>query len=164
MNKILIVDADKCIGCRMCEAACSIVHYGSVGIANSRLKVLRYDNDAFYIPVVCGQCETPYCASVCPSQAITKNPRTGVVKVAKSKCTGCKACLTACPFGVMGFKDGTAIKCDNCNGQPTCVEFCQAKAITYDVPSEAGKPRLAAAGAKMRTIYTNKLTFVKEPH
>ena len=162
MKKTLIVNADLCIGCRMCEAVCSLVHYGAIGISHARLRVLRYDNAAFFNPVVCMQCEDPYCASVCPSKAISKNPETGVVKVSKKKCTGCKMCLTACPFGAMGFVEGVAIKCDHCGGHPSCVEFCQAKALTYGDPNEIGGAKRISLSDKLLEIYTDKLSFQRE--
>jgi Fe-S-cluster-containing hydrogenase component 2 len=162
MKKALIVNADLCIGCRMCEAVCSLVHYGAIGISHARLKVLRYDNAAFFNPVVCMQCEVPYCASVCPSKAISKNPETGVVKVSKKKCTGCKACLTACPFGAMGFVENVAIKCDHCGGHPSCVEFCQAKALTYGDPNDISDAKRISLSDKLLEIYMDKLSFQRE--
>jgi len=162
MKKALIVNADLCIGCRMCEAVCSLVHYGAVGISRARLKVLRYDNAAFFNPVVCMQCEVPYCASVCPSNAISKDPETGVVKVSKKKCTGCKACLTACPFGAMGFVENGAIKCDHCGGHPSCVEFCQAKALTYGDPNDISDAKRISLSDKLLEIYMDKLSFQRE--
>lgn len=162
MKKMLIVNADLCIGCRMCEAVCSLVHYGAIGISHARLKVLRYDNAAFFNPVVCMQCEVPNCVSVCPSKAISKNPETGVVKVLKKKCTGCKMCLTACPIGAMAFVDGVAMKCDHCGGQPSCVEFCQAKALTFGDPNDISDLKRISLSDKLLEIHMDKLPFQKE--
>jgi len=162
MEKILIVNPDLCIGCRMCEAVCSLVHYGAVGISHARLKVVRYDQAAFFNPVVCMQCEMPYCASACPSRAISKNPETGVVKVSKTKCTGCKMCLTACPFGAMGFIDNVATKCDHCGGKPTCVEFCRAGALRYGDPNEISDAKRFALSDRALEAYKDKLSLQRE--
>jgi len=159
MRKILIVNADLCIGCRMCEAVCSLVHYGGIGISHARLRVVRYDGAALFIPVVCTQCEEPYCASACPSKAITKQSKTGVVKVSEKKCTGCKACLTACPFGAIGFAESVAIKCDHCGGRPHCVEFCQAKALTFGDPNEISDRKRIALGDRIFDLYKDALSF-----
>lgn len=159
MNKMLVVNADLCIGCRMCEAVCSLGHYGVIGISHARLKVLRYDDVAFFNPVVCMQCEVPHCASVCPSKAITKSSKTGVVHISKTKCTGCKICLTACPFGAVNFVDDVAIKCDLCRGKPLCVEFCQAKALTYGVPSDISDAKKIFLSDKLLEIYRDRLSF-----
>ena len=162
MKKVLVVNADLCIGCRMCEAVCSLVHYGAIGTSHARLKVVRYDHAAFFNPVVCMQCEVPNCASVCPSKAISKNAETGVVKVSKKKCTGCKLCLTACPFGAMGFVGGVAIKCDHCGGQPSCVEFCQAKALTFGVPNDIGDAKRISLSDNLLRAFKDKLSLQKE--
>lgn len=162
MQKIIVVDADKCIGCRMCEAVCSLVHYGAVGISHSRIKVIRYDNAAFFSPMVCTQCEVPYCIPACPSKAITKNHQTGVVKISKEKCTGCKMCLTACPFGAITLVDGVAIKCDLCGGNPSCVEFCQAKALTYGSPNDISDSKRINLSNMLYDMYKDRLTMQRE--
>jgi len=108
------------------------------------------------------QCEVPYCATVCPSKAISKNSETGVVKVSKKKCTGCKMCLTACPFGAMGFVDNLAIKCDLCGGQPSCVEFCQAKALTYGLPDDISGAKRISLSDKLLEIHMDRLSFQRE--
>jgi anaerobic carbon-monoxide dehydrogenase iron sulfur subunit len=162
MKKMLVVNADLCIGCRMCEAVCSLVHYGAIGISHARLRVLRYDNAAFFNPVVCMQCEVPYCATVCPSKAITKNSETGVVKISKSKCKGCKMCLTACPFGAIGFVDDVAIKCDLCGGNPSCVEFCQAKALRFGMPDEISAEKRISLSDKLLEIYKDRLSLQRQ--
>lgn len=161
MKKILIVNPDLCIGCRMCEAVCSLVHYGAIGISHARLKVVRYDQAAFFNPVVCTQCEEPYCANACPSDAITKNKKTGVLTVSKKECTGCRACLAACPFGAMGFAEEKAMKCDLCDGEPYCVEFCQAKALTYGPPTDMSDAKCIAQSDRMLEVYKDRLSFQK---
>ncbi len=62
----------------------------------------------------------------CPSEAIVKDPDTGVVKVLEVKCVGCESCVSACPYGNM-FMDsnaGVAFKCEMCGGEPECVKAC----------------------------------------
>lgn len=159
MKRMLIVNADLCIGCRMCEAACSLIKSGAVGISPARLKVVRYDNEAFFNPVVCMQCHIPYCGSVCPEKAIAKNPRTGVVKVSEKKCTGCKMCISACPFGAMNFFEGVAVKCDLCGGRPFCVEFCQAEALTFGRAMEIADTKRISVSDKLLEIYRDRLSF-----
>ena len=31
MNQVLVVDPLKCSGCRTCESACSLIHFGESG-------------------------------------------------------------------------------------------------------------------------------------
>lgn len=149
MSKILAVDPKKCTGCRMCEAVCSLVKRGATSISTSRIKVSGFDSEALFNPVVCMQCELPYCVPVCPADALRRNSQTGVVELIEEKCVGCKVCVTACPFGAIGFVDGVAIKCDLCGGEPTCVSFCKPRALTY--------VELDDVSALKRTALTRKI-------
>jgi len=42
-------------------------------------------------------------------------------------------CVSACPFGAMGFdvQQKRVFKCDLCDGDPQCVRFCDMKAVDY---------------------------------
>ncbi|MGA2034655.1 MAG: 4Fe-4S binding protein [Thermoguttaceae bacterium] len=51
-------------------------------------------------------------------------------KVSTDKCTGCEACVEACPLDAIVMKDGVAgvdeSTCSDCGG---CVEACPTEAI-----------------------------------
>jgi len=60
---------------------------------------------------------------------------TGAVVIDEQKCIGCKACVTACPFGaILLTPEGTLIKCDLCKGDPKCVKYCYFGAIKFVEP------------------------------
>jgi Fe-S-cluster-containing hydrogenase component 2 len=42
-------------------------------------------------------------------------------------------CLALCPLGAISLNPQSKkiIKCDLCSGDPTCVKFCQPKAIDF---------------------------------
>jgi carbon-monoxide dehydrogenase iron sulfur subunit len=130
--KIIAVDPNKCAGCRLCELACSLKNTGEYNPARARIHVSGFD-EVFSLPVMCFQCEKPYCAEVCPAGAISKNATTGVVSIAREKCTGCRMCTLACPFGNVVFSsdDRAAVKCELCNGEPECVAFCPTGTLSY---------------------------------
>lgn len=132
--KALIVDPLKCTGCRACEVACSFAHDGVFNPAYSRVKVSNFLEDLVFVPSVCLQCDEPYCAEVCPTEALEKDPDTGLVKHDQNKCIGCKQCIVACPWGAIKVHVGNKkiIKCDHCNGDPACVKVCPPKAIAYE--------------------------------
>ena len=132
--KLLVVNIDKCTGCRACEYACSFVHTGEFNPLDSRIRIGEFLDDFIFVPSVCTQCEDAYCVRVCPSHALSKNIETGLVEFDKDKCIGCKQCIIACPWGSikLNHMGKEIIKCDLCGGDPECVKVCHAKALEFD--------------------------------
>ena len=139
MNRFIIADATKCIGCRTCEVACAVSHQENQDCAAlspdefiSRIRVIK--DHSWTTAVACHQCEDAPCANVCPVDAISREH--GHIFVEQSRCIGCKSCMLACPFGAMEVvssrKKARAIKCDLCwhrETGPACVEACPTKAL-----------------------------------
>jgi len=132
-KKIMIVDPEKCTGCRNCELVCSVRHNGVSNPSLARIHVVKWDNPSIYIPMRCQQCEDAPCMAVCPKDAIYRNEELDSVSINHDLCIGCKMCVAACPFGAMGWnsKRGRVFKCDLCHGDPQCVRFCDTKAVDY---------------------------------
>ncbi|MDI6641028.1 MAG: 4Fe-4S dicluster domain-containing protein [Elusimicrobiota bacterium] len=138
MKKILFVDQEKCTGCRMCEVVCSWKHEGECNPALSRIQVVSDRSKSANFTVVCEQCEKALCQESCPAGAIYYNAEFGAYIVDEKKCIGCKICLSVCPVGAIGFntKNGIAIKCDLCEGEPQCVKYCPLGAIEFIEPDK----------------------------
>jgi Fe-S-cluster-containing dehydrogenase component len=52
------------------------------------------------------------------------------VLIDREACTGCGACLEACPFQAIRLDaDERAFKCDFCGGRPVCVPECATFAL-----------------------------------
>jgi len=51
------------------------------------------------------------------------------VEIIPSKCTGCKACVLACPYNAIEIRDGIAYLLDNCVLCGACAEECPSEAI-----------------------------------
>ena len=72
---------DLCTGCCLCQLACSMRLLGGYNPHRALLKIEHAGENLYHFPTVCNQCANPYCASVCPVQAIRRDPATGAMVV-----------------------------------------------------------------------------------
>ncbi|WP_459999126.1 4Fe-4S binding protein [Paradesulfitobacterium aromaticivorans] len=122
--------ADNCIGCRLCQLACSGEKEGVFNPELARLKIISaYTKTGLIIRnSICNLCLA--CVSVCPTEAITYQD--GHLMYDQSMCTDCESCVQECPEHVIGIRpDGVAV-CDLCQGSPACVEWCPHHALTNE--------------------------------
>ncbi len=128
MNRFVIAEPKKCIGCNTCMAACIESHKKVGLVAHARLTVVRDEEDGT-APVLCRQCEDAPCAKVCPVNAITLEDNAVVLN--ESTCIGCKLCGLACPFGAItpAASDPVAI--------PNCYENYIPESLLNDMPSSS---------------------------
>lgn len=173
MAKAMLVDVTRCIGCRACQVACKSWNQRE-GIETENTG--SYENPPDLAPnswtrikfveegsgdslkwhfrrVMCQHCTRAACEHVCPPKAISHQEKTAVV-IDQDKCTGCKYCITACPFNVPRYNadTNTAMKCTLCidrisNGlEPACSKVCPTEAVQWDerdVLVKAAKDRIA---------------------
>lgn len=125
--KRLFIDLEVCNRCLKCMACCDYFCHGqNNGITNLR----EYASFA----VFCRRCEEAPCVNSCYHQALEKQPE-GIVKRYKMRCTSCKCCAIACPFGTIfpDFIPYIDSRCDYCvvvSGKlPRCVASCPDKAV-----------------------------------
>ena len=131
----LVVNYDKCKGCRLCETACAIHHGGRSDPKKSSVRIIKIEGEAevISIPAKCMRCEQPPCETICPAGAISTHPTTGARLIDAEKCIGCNACVFICPFGAIVVDHSTRIAfvCDLCDGDPLCAKFCPWDALEY---------------------------------
>lgn len=142
MKKRLTIhtDAGRCMGCRACETACKQEHRLPAGpryVVITETETVEEGTEKLqFHSIRCHHCEKPACIEACPSGAIVKRDD-GPVLVNQDRCTGCRRCLSACPYGVPQFGTGGRMeKCNLCvhrldGGElPACVRACPAEAIS----------------------------------
>ncbi len=134
-------DPDVCVGCAVCTMMCSLDHGDAVGPLNARSTLVLGSLTA-YKPIfnVCRQCSSPSCYFACPlrDEALCIDGLTGARYVNEEECTGCEACIEACPFDPTRMKfdeeKQVAYKCDLCigrEGEPICVAYCPVGALKF---------------------------------
>ena len=142
MERILI-DADKCVGCKSCSIACMLSHtpcssIHDLDLTDPRLEsrnTILLDSDMKYKPLFCRHCDRPECVVSCMSGAMAKDPGSGHVGYDPGRCGQCFMCVMNCPYGVLKPDRATrsyVVKCDFCldsDKGPNCVRMCPKRAI-----------------------------------
>ncbi|RLC14235.1 MAG: 4Fe-4S dicluster domain-containing protein [Deltaproteobacteria bacterium] len=147
----LVVDTKKCQGCMTCMLVCTLVHEGKENLTLSGIQVIQNPFEKFPNDLTveqCRQCAMPRCVEACPTGAIHADSQNGNVRrINAEECTGCMACVEACPFPTSRIlwdsEKEQARKCDLCadtpywhekggpGGRQACVELCPVNAIKF---------------------------------
>lgn len=127
----------QCVGCRTCEIVCSLAHDGQCQPSLSRINTTFDPTKSLtkmaVLPNICHQCNMADCYLACANDALLLDKKTGARFIDPAKCVGCGECFAACPWDMIvpNEEAGTFSKCDLCGGDPQCVKYCPASALTY---------------------------------
>ena len=132
----MVIDTLGCIGCGDCVVACKTENKVPEGL--NRDWVVEATSGTY--PELkteirserCNHCSNATCVTLCPTGASHYWNDSNIVLVDAEKCTGCKACIAACPYDarLVMHPDGYIDKCTFCHhrvekGQdPACVSTC----------------------------------------
>jgi Fe-S-cluster-containing hydrogenase component 2 len=151
MSKALVINVNKCTGCELCIDVCSGTKTGDCSEKDSRIRVLRDEPTAVFIPIVCAQCQEHPCSEACPEEAIQYDSILSIYTVDHEKCTTCGLCEDACPNRGIFVDGDCAVKCDLCMGNPACVQICIPGALNWIEMSEE----------KQKVILYNKMEMIQ---
>ena len=157
-------DTSVCIGCKACEVACKqwnmlsghepsfIDGYDNTGQLDSQnwRYVQMIDNVPdvtmgtgqgkawLMMSDVCKHCQHASCMDVCPTGAIIRT-EFDTVFIQPDVCNGCRNCISACPYSVIGIDEETNVarKCTLCYDrlqggmEPACAKACPTQSIQF---------------------------------
>ena len=130
-----------CIGCRACEIACKDKNGLPPGPRFRRVLYVEGgafpDVFAYKVNLSCNHCAYPACLPTCPTGAIYKREKDGIVDIDSSLCLGCRRCEAACPYGAPQFDphENVVKKCNLCvdeidaGRKPYCVMACMMRVL-----------------------------------
>jgi anaerobic carbon-monoxide dehydrogenase iron sulfur subunit len=162
-RKFVSVDPGKCIGCGICEYACTVEKGEAAwNPMRSRIRVVRMA-PVFNFALTCRGCKDARCVKACPEKAIMQAEDTGLLIIDPNNCKGCDWCVQACEHGGITINpdSGKAIACDLCKGEPKCVESCPEEALEIVDSDEAAEKRFNDALAKLPTQTEQLTTSIK---
>jgi DMSO reductase iron-sulfur subunit len=138
-------NADHCIACHACEAACSEKNDLPAHIAFRSVGYVEGGTWPAYqrlnISMACNHCDDPVCLKGCPTRAYTKFAEYGAVLQDPDICFGCGYCTWVCPYNApqLDTRAGHVSKCNMCVDRleaglkPACVTACLAGALDFGI-------------------------------
>jgi len=149
-------NADNCIGCHACEAACAEKNETPPHLAFRSVGYLEGGAWPSYtrmnISMACNHCDNPVCLKGCPTRAYTKFAEYGAVLQDPDICFGCGYCTWVCPYNApqLDPKAGHVSKCNMCVDRlevglkPACAAACLGNALDFGVIETKPENRIQA--------------------
>jgi DMSO reductase iron-sulfur subunit len=147
-------NADNCIACHACEAACSEKNDLPAHLAFRAVGYVEGGSYPAYqrmnISMACNHCDDPVCLKGCPTRAYTKFAEYGAVLQDPDICFGCGYCTWVCPYNApqLDTAAGHVSKCNMCVDRleaglkPACASACLAGALDFGIIETTPADRL----------------------
>ena len=162
----MAIDTQTCVACTACVVACKTENDVADGFARDWITTeLVGQFPALEMEIRserCNHCDDAPCVTACPTGASFVGVG-GTVQVDADKCTGCKACIAACPYDArfVDPRTNTVDKCtfcahraDNAGGWTTaCQDVCPTQSIIFgDLNDPNSEVSRALATRKSHTL------------
>jgi len=159
----MTVDTRLCVGCKACVLGCKAENDVPDGFSRDWIvEEIRGEFPNLLAEIRserCNHCSEAPCVKACPTGASHVNEG-GTVLVTHGKCSGCKACIAACPYDARFVNPkGYIDKCTFClhrvreGLRPACVSVCPTGTLVFgdrNDPESAVSRRLATWKWKVR--------------
>lgn len=168
-------NADNCIACHACEAACSEKNDNPAHIAFRSVGFVEGGTYPAYqrlnISMACNHCDDPVCLKGCPTRAYTKFAEYGAVLQDPDICFGCGYCTWVCPYNApqLDPEKGQVTKCNMCVDRlevglkPACVSACLGNALDFgvieDIPENRSQAKVDIPGFPRTDITHPNIRF-----
>jgi DMSO reductase iron-sulfur subunit len=138
-------NADNCIACHACEAACAEKNETPAHLAFRSVGYLEGGSypavQRLNISMACNHCDDPVCLKGCPTLAYTKFAEYGAVLQDPDICFGCGYCTWVCPYNAPQLDPvaGHVSKCNMCVDRlevglkPACASACLGGALDFGI-------------------------------
>ncbi len=138
----MVIDTRLCIGCGDCVVACKSENRTPTGLNRDWVVEQtrgRYpDLTTEFRSERCNHCSHATCVLCCPTGASHHWQGSNIVLVDADRCTGCKACIAACPYDARYITpEGYIDKCTFCHHRvakgldPACVATCPTHCMHF---------------------------------
>lgn len=165
----LIIDLDRCWGCKACEVACKQELVLDVGPRPMQVEEIgprkigdRLHQD--FVPIMCQHCHQPACLEVCPNEAIYR-AEDNSIQIDAELCDHCGVCEPACPYGAVEVTEQYGpVKCTFCLNRrendwlPSCAQHCEGRAFRLVSHQEAS----AAISGKKYSWSAGQVVYVSD--
>ncbi|MFA7329989.1 MAG: 4Fe-4S dicluster domain-containing protein [Candidatus Delongbacteria bacterium] len=146
----MAVDTRTCVGCAACVIGCKTENDVAEGYVRDWIVT---DCTGTFPELAmsvrserCNHCDNAPCVRACPTGS-SHFADDGSVQINSDKCSGCKACITACPYDArfVDPRSGTVDKCTFCAHRraagletTSCQEICPTSSIIFGDLADPG--------------------------